>query len=176
MPMKQTISGWLHGIRLRIQGAARGFLNPDFLPALSSLPVPVPAPTAQPPPAPAESTSPGPVIRPSPAERHLDNSPWLKLMEDTAALLGEIDDAIERMQAAQKPFACHIQDRLFEILERNGASEISDTAEFDISKHKAVPASRVPAGMAISEVMQPGLIIHGKVIRRAWVKVRCCDN
>ena len=174
--MKNRLLALLQSGRRRIQGAVHGFINPACEPGPLPLPDSVPPPIRLPPPVATLISPPAPVVRTPLAEKSLDNGPWFKLMEDSAALLGEVDDSIVRMQEEQKPFACHIQDRLFEILERNGAKEIAEMSVFDISRHKAVPAGRVPAGTPIVEVVQPGLAIEEKVIRRAWVKVNGPDR
>ena len=159
----------------RVHSAVRVLLVPSSPTVSKTSPEPVATCIASaissPPSAITPIATPESVVQDISAERKLDNRPWLSLMEELAALLNETDDSIVRMQEGQKPFACHIQTRIFEILERNGATEIGEAKEFDISKHKVVPACRVPAGVPIIEVLLPGLAIEEKVIRRAWVKI-----
>lgn len=115
------------------------------------------------------------MVRP---ERNLDNKPWFGLMEEVIRLEGEIERLSPKLPEEARNFAEHIFARLEEILDRNGAVVIDESAceVFEGRLHQPFPARVVKDGEPIAKLLVPGWRVDERVLRRAKVEVPETDD
>lgn len=104
-------------------------------------------------------------------DRPLENKPWIRLVEECAELVDELDEHKGGLDPARRQLAEHVISRLEEGLERSGVEVISEDTTFDRNRHKPAAGSAAIHGAAISETLSPGFAVGRRVVRRARVRV-----
>jgi hypothetical protein len=100
----------------------------------------------------------------------LENGPWIGLVEDCVALIGEFDRHQSSFDLQCKEIVDHTVLRLEEVLVRSGVEIISDDVAFDRDRHKPDIGDSA-AGDIIAETISPGFAVEQRVLRRALVRL-----
>lgn len=103
----------------------------------------------------------------------LDNKPFAKLAEECVDLMNEFEGYIDRLETAEGKMIVEMLEKRFqEILERSGLQRIDNENEpFSVLRHTPVPMEPVSEGIALSEIICPGLLLENRVLRKAKVKI-----
>lgn len=99
----------------------------------------------------------------------LDNTNYMSMADSLASLMEEIEDMGDLPSTELMEI---VKSRLQEGFLISGAELISEDKEFDAIRHVPVPAAMVKRGAPIERTIEPGIIIDGKVIRKAKVEIK----
>lgn len=99
----------------------------------------------------------------------LDNSNYMSIVESLTSLMQEIDD-IEDLSSQE--VADLVKSRIQESLLLSGAELIAEDKEFDVLRHQPIPAAMIKKGELIDSIIEPGILIENKVIRKAKVTIK----
>lgn len=100
----------------------------------------------------------------------LENGPWIGLVEDCVALIGEFDRHKISFDPQCQEIVDHTVLRLEEVLVRSGVEIISDEVDFDRNRHKPAAEDSSTDGTII-ETISPGFAVEQRVLRRARVRL-----
>jgi molecular chaperone GrpE (heat shock protein) len=105
-------------------------------------------------------------------ESLLKNSAFMALVEQQLQLMKRLE-AMQSMYAEEsvKVVLEQIQADLHSALEIAGAQRIEVDTRFDPLRHEPVPMRIVATGVPIITVLEPGLIIENRVLKKARVQV-----
>ena len=99
----------------------------------------------------------------------LDNSNYMSIVESLTSLMQEIED-IEDLPSQE--VADLVKSRIQESLLLSGAELIAEDKEFDVLRHQPIPAAMIKKGEPIDSIIEPGILIENKVIRKAKVTIK----
>jgi molecular chaperone GrpE (heat shock protein) len=115
-----------------------------------------------------------PVVQPEiriPAPVKLeDNKPFVKLANETADFMNELDALSAKVDENSSKLIGHTLMRMQEYMERCGVARIDEESVYDVIRHRSASGQHIAQGAPISEMIAPGLILGNKVLRRAKVK------
>lgn len=100
----------------------------------------------------------------------LENGPWIGLVEDCVALIGEFDRHKISFDPQCQEIVDHTVLRLEEVLVRSRVEIISDEVDFDRNRHKPDAEDSSTDGTII-ETISPGFAVEQRVLRRARVRL-----
>lgn len=81
---------------------------------------------------------------------------------DAVLIKGTLPNVLETVK--------YCQDRIIEIMIKNGGVVISTECGFDIAKHRPIPFKMVEQGRKINNVVRPGVTYNGTTIVKALVE------
>ena len=99
----------------------------------------------------------------------LDNSNYMSIVESLTSLMQEIEDEED---LPSQEVADLVKSRIQEGLLLSGAELISEDKEFDAIRHIPVPAAMVKPGTPIKKIIEPGIVVGNRVIRKAKVIIK----
>lgn len=99
----------------------------------------------------------------------LDNSNYMSIVESLTSLMQEIED-VEDLPSQE--VADLVKSRIQEGLLLSGADLIAEDKEFDVLRHQPIPAAMIKKGEPIDSIIEPGILIENKVIRKAKVTIK----
>lgn len=99
----------------------------------------------------------------------LDNSNYMSIVESLTFLMQEIEDA-EGLPSQE--VVDLVKSRIQEGLLLSGAELIAEDKEFDVLRHQPIPAAMIKKGAPIDSIIEPGILIENKVIRKAKVTIK----
>ncbi|MFM9964369.1 MAG: nucleotide exchange factor GrpE [Planctomycetaceae bacterium] len=100
----------------------------------------------------------------------LENSSWLKLVEELISLFEQLEAGQSALRPEQRAICEHLRSQLQEILERNGVTIIESEPVFDPYRHRLSAGGTAIPGSAIEETVSPGFVVGSRVLRRATVR------
>lgn len=99
----------------------------------------------------------------------LDNSNYMSIVESLTSLMQEIED-VEDLPSQE--VADLVKSRIQEGLLLSGAELIAEDKEFDVLRHQPIPAAMIKKGEPIDSIIEPGILIENKVVRKAKVTIK----
>ena len=99
----------------------------------------------------------------------LDNGNYMAIADALSSLMEEIED-VDGISSTE--LADVVKSRLQEGFLISGAELISEDKEFNAIRHIPVPAAMVKQGTLIEKIIEPGIMIDNKVIRKAKVIIK----
>ena len=105
-------------------------------------------------------------------EELLDNSQWLKLVEECIELEGDLVNLYEHLDVTSQHIVDHTTLRIQEMLERSHVEIIANEHAFNRARHQTKPMHPIPRpGTPITVTLHPGFAVGRRVLRRAEVQV-----
>lgn len=100
----------------------------------------------------------------------LDNSEYMSLAQQCCDMLKELDVMYKQIPNDQvKNFILQQKTRIREALILSGATLIDEETEFNLLRHQSVNGGIVKNGTLITETVEPGVEIEGRVMIKAKV-------
>ena len=102
----------------------------------------------------------------------LDNSEYMSLAQQCCDMLKELDVMYKQIPNDQvKKFVLQQKTRIREALILSGATLIDEETEFNLLRHQSVNGGIVKNGTPITETVEPGVEIEGRVMIKAKSKI-----
>lgn len=100
----------------------------------------------------------------------LDNDEYISLAEQCCDILHELDLMYKQIPNDQvNNFIFQLKTRIREALMLSGATLIDEETEFNLLRHQTVDGGIVKNGTSITETVEPGVEIDGRVMVKAKV-------
>lgn len=102
----------------------------------------------------------------------LENSEYMSLAQQCCDMLKELDVMYKQIPNDQvKNFILQQKTRIREALILSGATLIDEETEFNLLRHQSVNGGIVKNGTPITETVEPGVEIEGRVMVKAKVNI-----
>ena len=100
----------------------------------------------------------------------LGNTEYMALAQQCCDILGELDRMYNQVSDDQlKSFIIQQKSRIREALVLSGATLIDEVTEFNLLRHQSAKGGIVNNGTPISEVVEAGVEIDGRVMMKAKI-------
>jgi hypothetical protein len=107
------------------------------------------------------------------SDASLENTAWVRLVEENVNLLDEFEHEAESLEGPAKAIAEHAAALVVELLERADVDVIANDTVYDATRHRLCGTAGRPAdGTEITATLSPGFAIEARVLRRAVVRAR----
>lgn len=102
----------------------------------------------------------------------LENSEYMSLAQQCCDMLKELDVMYKQIPNDQvKNYILQQKTRIREALILSGATLIDEETEFNLLRHQSVNSGIVKNGTPITETVEPGVEIEGRVMVKAKVNI-----